>query len=148
MTKVKKLKQKVVVECRPKEEGGMPLSVVRMRYDSPVVKALGLKRKSLIRIKSETETVYRIVHLSSNMKRNNVRLDYDTLLELGHKSHSEAELEFRRCDHPIWNVFFFMDHPDDGIQMAAHTFAWGLAMAFVMDLGINFLYDYLTRAFF
>ncbi|RMD63981.1 hypothetical protein D6833_04945 [Candidatus Parcubacteria bacterium] len=149
-----KVRMNVVPEQKPSDDS-MARHAVRLRYGGKVAKALGNpKRGDLVRIRvfdergKVREEAYRVVIYSIHMKGDRIRMDYDTLLELGIRKQAAAvrsdgepvEMELTACgDNPYHKLRFLWDHPDANMRIAVQAFFWGIVVMIPIEILINIL---------
>lgn len=147
----------IVPEQIPKKDR-MARHNVRIRYKGEIARALGNPpRGSLIRIRSldeeghVRETVYRVVLYDIYMMSNRIRMDYDTMVELGVQNDSANQkhagnpvrLEVMRCDGLFHKLMYLWDHPDENIRIATQAFVLGIIVMIPIEFLINIITNHL-----
>ncbi len=156
---MKARKLELVPEQKPADDS-MARHAIRIRHNGALAKALGNpKRGDLVRIRTydaagkRIEEVYRVVIFSPYMKADRVRMDYDTLLELGVRKQAAAGsadgepvlMEVKACgDNPYHKLKYLWDHPDANMRIAVQAFFWGIVVMIPIEILINILTNGIT----
>jgi len=140
-------------ENRPRNDT-LGMHAVRMHYDDDVVHALGLERGNLIRLKTSEGCVYRIFVGGSNIKKNRLRMDYETGRKLGlikaKKQHQSASIDIEKCRFFWQNWAFHWHHPENGVRVGSRAAVWltfwGIVLSKALDATWPLIVSHVAKA--